>query len=1045
MEANMKLALIHLSDIHIRDSKNSIFERKAHFLSSFQNELFDCSFVFIAVSGDIAFSGKESEYTLALDIFQEIANHITKYTGFPPKFIFSPGNHDCNFNTGKTQLRSTLINLLHDKGISIINKEMIDECCATQEDFFNLTSLFEDSGARFVDEKLYKSHIFKLESYSVAFHCYNSSWMSELHEQAGKMSFPYFLFEKQIKSQKSDLSISLVHHPLNWLEPTNSISFRKQLEETSDLILTGHEHSKNISTKTSFNGTSNTYLEGGVFQDNYNESVSEFHFLKFDLNNRQYLVNTYTWNGELYYPLITECEWVPYQRGKALESKHVLSSVFSQFLSDPGAAFQHPWKANLILGDIFVFPDLRIVKKETKTNRTQIPKMINAEKVFTSQNLPGHIILFGDERVGKTSLCKTIFSYFQGNGCVPIFLQGERVRSYHAEEIHQLINKEYANQYSLKSLTEFKQMEKSKKIVIIDDFHLSKLNQRMKDKLLEDLGRYYPNLIVTVNTLYRIENLIPGSTDNDEKEMVNSFTKYEIQRFGHQLRSKLINKWNSIGQVDLVEDNELWKRNDRSKKMIDTIIGNNYVPSFPFFLLTILQTSEMANPHNLKQSSYGHYYDVLIKAALGKINIKNDEIDAYYSYITELAFHFFSKKMSEIDEESLRRFHREFCDEYLISPDFHFLISKLDEVSILEISHGFYRFQYKYVYYYFVARYLANTMTEETSRTIISQMCRKLHVEEFANIIMFLSHMSKDPYIINEILSTSKAIFNRYNIARLESDVTFINELIKEIPDLVLQNKAVKEAREQQLKDQDELEHSDKVEQINFNDYDLDSEESIEDLDLISQLNMSFKAIEILGQLLKNFFGSIKGTKKYELCEEAYNVSLRAINGLFTTLNENIDGIVQEIEQMIESSPKNSQQNEPDNIKSHALRFLSDMCFLISYVFIKKVASSVGSENLTEVFNLIQQNKNNMTSVNLIDMAIKLDQLNMLPVQEIDRLYSNMEGNFLTRAILKKLVIDYIYMFEVNYKVKQQLCAKLGITIKEQLNLEISSTQKKMG
>ena len=102
----------------------------------------------------------------------------------------------------------------------------------------------------------------------------------------------------------------------------------------------------------------------------------------------------------------------------------------------------------------------------------------------------------------------------------------------------------------------------------------------------------------------------------------DDYDQYKIIEFGHSLRNKLIERWNVLGQEEYIEETELIRRTDRAQQIVNIIIGKNYVPPFPIFLVTILQTIEANNPHNLRYSSYGYYYDVLITQALGKIDKK---------------------------------------------------------------------------------------------------------------------------------------------------------------------------------------------------------------------------------------------------------------------------------------------------------------------------------------------------------------------------------------------------------------------------------------
>ena len=92
----------------------------------------------------------------------------------------------------------------------------------------------------------------------------------------------------------------------------------------------------------------------------------------------------------------------------------------------------------------------------------------------------------------------------------------------------------------------------------------------------------------------------------------------------------MIRKW-----IDLLEDEF---EDEQSKefqikelaKTVNAVIGKNLIPSLPIYILTILQANELSSTTNFEQSTFGHYYDVLIKSALGQKIKANAEIEKYY-------------------------------------------------------------------------------------------------------------------------------------------------------------------------------------------------------------------------------------------------------------------------------------------------------------------------------------------------------------------------------------------------------------------------------
>jgi hypothetical protein len=539
--------------------------------------------------------------------------------------------------------------------------------------------------------------------------------------------------------------------------------------------------------------------------------------------------------------------------------------------------------------------------------------------------------------------------------------------------------------------------------------------------------------LITGNEFLKFQEFL--YTSEIAEEEFPHFNKYEIMSFGHRLRGRLINKWNSLGDVESLDENDLISRNDYFENTINTIIGNNYVPSVPFFLLVILQSLESGNSHNLSESTYGYYYEHLIRQAFININIKNEDIDAFYNYITELAFIFFCDKELEKTSQELIEFHKWFGQEYILTIDFSKNISKLLEASILENIGGVYKFKYKYTYYYFVARYLSINITDTNIRKEISDMCSKLYLEEYANIIMFLTHLSKDPFILNELLINSEQIFSEFKPAQLGEDIVNLNKLITDIPKLIIEDKDVVQHREETLYAKDQLERS-KMEITTSNDNDSHPLET--ELDIIGRLNWSFKTLEILGQVLKNYYGSIKGKQKITLATEAYYLGLRSLGSFLSVIDTHSNSIIKEIEKVI--SEKNV--TSKDEITKLSTHFVFNLCCAISYEFIKKVSSSVGSDKLADIFERVL-NENNTVAVNLIDLSIKLDHVQTIPFKEINGIKDDLKNNNLIGySLLRGLVVNHLYMFNTNFREKQRVCDMLNISIESQRKKELLQANK---
>lgn len=1026
----MKFSMLHISDIHFKNENNSLLEKVEKISLAIKSELYDIETLFIVMTGDMAFSGSQVEYEIGVEFLEGLKNSLIKEREINIYIITIPGNHDCDFSTDQS-LRQVLLENIRTHSTDIPSDKIIKEICSPQLNYIDFASLYTEKEHIIYDHLLFKKHLFELDNdIKIIFNCLNTSWISERHEQPSKMYYPLHLFKDEIRTS-GDINITLLHHPLHWLDPINNRANKEIIEDFSDLVLTGHEHFPTYKQSLDFDGNYTGYIEGGALQTG-NPVESDFNLILIDMDLQQQKILKFSWEVNKYH-VNKQINWTDLRIGSTNSSVNENNEDFNNYLNDPGLTLKHPKKSEISLDDIYIFPDAKVIKYEVKL-KEDISEYVNLEviKEIGSEN---KFFITGEEKSGKSTLCKTIYKHYKLNGYVPVLVNGRDIKKSSIDDFNKVLYKAYNNQYSEESLDEFKQLPDNKKIIIIDDYDQNKLNNKFSLNLLANLDRYFDNIIITGNELFKFLELL--FNDDTHEELLERFQKLEIMHFGHRLRAQLINQWNSIGDLETLDEKELISKNDYFENTINTIIGNNYVPSYPFFILVMLQTLESGESHNLAESTYGYYYEHLIKQSLINLNMKNEDIDAFYSYITELAYVYFEDKTIEKSKIELENFNSWYCDEYALDYKFDKYFSKLVEASILESIQETYKFKYNYTYYYFVARYLAINISEPGIREKVSEMCKNLYYEEYANIIMFLTHISKDPFILNEILINAQSIFNEFKPTELNDEINNLNQLISDVPKLVIDNKEVKEHRTQRLEMKDQIERSQN--EIAATGYDIRDDEAKE-LDILGKLNWSFKTLEIVGLVLKNYYGSIKRTQKIILGSEAYFLGLRSLSSFLNMINTHMDSIVKEIEKVISEKGISGKVE----IENEARSFVFNICTAMSFHFIKKISTSVGTDKLSEIFkHILDENYTN--AIRLIDLSIKLDHIQTIPFNDIATLKKDLtdKNNLIGYSLLRGLVINHLYMFETSYKDKQRICNHLDISIERQRKINLMSNVKK--
>ncbi len=314
-------------------------------------------------------------------------------------------------------------------------------------------------------------------------------------------------------------------------------------------------------------------------------------------------------------------------------------------------------------------------------------------------------------------------------------------------------------------------------------------------------------------------------------------------------------------------------------------------------------------------------------------------------------------------------------------------------------------------------------------------LCSKLYREEYANIVLFLTHHSKDLFIISQLLQNAKIIFKECSPLKLEGDIEGVNKLISELPKVILRDVDVKKNREEVLKRQDEMEQ---LSNKNSKEKEQEDTGEVSELDIPRKLNLAFKTIEIIGQVLKNYYGSLKGAAKYDIAEEAYMVTLRSLKCFFEALEKNTENMINDVKAIIEKRGIVAK----DKIEEVARNIVFYLIEIITFAFIKKTGGAIGSEKIRETISEIVE-RNAFNSVYLIDMSIKLDFYRGFPYEDIERLKNRFKSTPLPQFLLRRLVLYYLYMFPTGYKEKQKICNILGISMGNQRKIDEISTQRK--
>jgi len=1028
----MKILILHLSDIHFSESTKNLNQRAIKIIDGVKNLETEVGQVIFAITGDVAFSGKEVEYGKAIDFFDELKKQAKVKICNDIHFIMVPGNHDCEFIQGEEDARNEIIEALKKKEFSISGKSIIDICIKCQKNFFtNCYDLYCDTALNNSYNLFYQICIGK-NGFKILFNCINTAWISKINEieQYGNLGFPIDYLKDSIEA---DLSISVFHHPTEWFSLNNRKSIKKYLLENSDFVLTGHEHEQNQLGYLDYKGRKKIdFIEGGLLNNSDNEMESSFNAIYIDLVTNTHRIYQLCIIGDCYSSESITNGWTQNHHKRRRNNRFLLNEYHEKWLSDPGATIYYQYdEESLSLEEIFVYPELK--DTFTEEEKIRFDDKLSSE-ALTNINLIGNrYFIVGSEFIGKTILLKKLVSDFYNQERIPVFIEGKEIKEASIESFRKLLLECITNQYKTEQINEINQLDNSSIYVLIDNFHQCNLPLKYKARFIDNNfvpkegKQVLPNVIICGNDYMQLEELI-YKDDKFENPLIH-FKSYRILPFGVSMRYKLIEKWYRNKRRNL-EEHEIIQKIEQAERLIDSNIGNNFIPKYPLFILVHLHKIDLERQAELSTSSYGYYYEYLIVTAISRKD--NTLLDSYMTYLTYFAFYLYKNKAHDITEKDFEYFDNEFfrkIERRRISKDHNSILRFLKEAGIIEERNHLIRIKHNFIYYYFLARYLRNTLQSENTKKMLTELINKLYKDENANILIFLTHLSKDNFILETILNCSRSVFINIKPLEMDSDCTSIDGLIETLPKLIVENEDIRHNRELHRK---KLEANERLQEVP--DYNKEPSDSKEDEEiskvLMNNLRFSIKTLQVLGQIAKNYYGSLTIDQLHEVVEEVYLLGLRTLNSCIIFLENNTEAVVALIsDRLTEILKEKNIEIEEQKRTDIAKKLTFNLCLMLVGNFIKRISFAVGTDKLKDTYNELLE-KYDWNSIKLIDISIKLDHYHYLPIKDIIDANKTLKRKKLSSIILKIFVKFYLEMYPESVENLQKLSSELDMDMK---------------
>ena len=735
----MKLHVIHLTDIHIENENDKVLSKSTELAKACCNAIHEPTDVLVVVTGDMAAKGKSDQFHLFYQVLNELSEALKQLEHVNSVHVLTvPGNHDCDF-TQETTIRQTLISATDFRGtndfksqnVEYITKEVQSTCFRTKpSDIIGLDSNNYLYLLTHLDVGI--GHITVLQL--------NTAWFSSIEEKAGTLCMPINLLP-EIPVFGSDLSLSMMHHPLNWLHPDNKIAFEGYLRSCVDIVLCGHEHALD-DVNLEGSDWNYTYLEGRELQAKPDTETSGFAIYVFD--DTMNTIDIFQFDWEKTYYSMKQNTTVPFARNQsAMQISIGPNSDMLHKLNDLGALFHHPQKDELLLDDIYVWPEL----EESQIDKDDVFMNIDGENVYEKLLRNTISIFYGGETSGKTSLAKQLYIKGVNDGKCCLICSGVYFKARKKESIIKEVESLFIDQYSDRLIDKFEVLVPDERIIIIDDYEQIVYNY-------EKIGDFFAilrELFVTIILLTESDASVPFIFSRFK---TNEIFSYRIKPFGNRKRGELIKKWYSLGNERMLRDpREMDAIIDRATRVINDLLGNlsSLVPATPLTVLSVLQTIDTTGTTVINGNSYA--YERLVQHSLDRLAERSQAMqNIYVSILSKIAYKMLVQKKWTISSQELIDEVKEYSTDKILSLNVVATIEKINCSKIL-VANGEdrYKFRYPYLYYYFCARYIAKNIQDKEVKSHIEYMSARLHVVEYGNIIIFICHFLNNEEVLQNI------------------------------------------------------------------------------------------------------------------------------------------------------------------------------------------------------------------------------------------------------------------------------------------------------
>ena len=692
-----------------------------------------------------------------------------------------------------------------------------------------------------------------------------------------------------------------------------------------------------------------------------------------------------------------------------------ISEQFNSFLNSADILTKsHHNKEVLHLDDIFVYPKLKIYDDREQAQKYNSADIKNDLLKFKK------IIIAGENQAGKTTFCKVLFRLYRELNLIPVYLQDDnKLLGNPLKNIEKAFEEQYVGE-------NYEEYDIKRIVPIVDNFHFAK----HQEKYVEQFDVFNFQILI-------VDDIFGLNIRN--QNLIKDYNKFKLREFTALERNELIKKWIQINEDSQIKinPNHLLQSLDEKTELIErslgVIFGKGIMPSYPFFILSLLAAQDIQKPLDQEITSQGHCYQALIYLYLRKEGVRNDQIDIYSNFLTELAFWIYDNGNNGLSNNEFNKFLDSYKSNFNLPIPVEEILTKLSNVNIC----GFdtlnqFNFCYTYIFYFFVAKFISEHI--DSKKELINKIISNLHKDENAYITVFIAHHTKSNYLLDELLLDAEILFEKYQPSTLDSDeLSFFDKHEENIIQAVLPSYThqAEEEREKRL-----VQKSEKEEKLNDERNTKKNEPEEEESDLVTNLRLSIKTVEVMGIIIKNRSGSLDLNRLEYIYEQGLKVHLRILTSFIEIIKnedaekEIIEFIKERLNLIIEEKESETEKKlSIEKIEKIARAIFWNINFGVIHGFITKAIHSLGSSNLINISQNVSLRENTPASF-IVCQGINMWYGKNLRIEEIANKIKEKQFSMTAQKLIKHKVAEHCKLHNISYKDLQRIEDKLNMQTK---------------